>query len=336
MASVADPGALSRAAKSEALSLGFALAGITSADDLVEDEARYQEWLDRGDHAAMVYLEKKSTMRSRPRELLEGARSALCLAMPYSPSSTEPLPEGHGRVASYAWGRDYHNVIRKKLKKLVLKLTAELAPGSRALAFVDSGYLLERALARRAGLGFVGKNTMLISRRWGSNFFLSSILWTEELVPDEPIKPGCGSCRLCIDACPTGALAEPFRLDARRCLSYLTIEVRGEVPPGSPEKTSGWIFGCDECQTVCPYNRQGWPAVPAEFAPSSGPGPTLVLEDILGMDEATFRKLYSGTPLMRAKYEGMLRNAGRIRAEAAGQGGPVDVAPASPASDQEA
>jgi epoxyqueuosine reductase len=286
----------------------------------------------------MDYLARKPELRSRPGELLPGARSALCLATPYSPPSKELVPEGHGRVASYAWGRDYHNVLRKKLKKLVRIFTEQLAPGSRAMEFVDSGYLLERALARRAGLGFVGKNTMLISRRWGSYFFLSSILWTEELVPDEPVKPGCGSCRLCIDACPTGALVEPFRLDARRCLSYLTIEVRGAVPAGSPEKTGDWVFGCDECQIACPYNGRSWPSVGDEFSPAAGPGPTLPLTEIVAMDEATFRGRYSGTPLMRAKWEGMQRNARRILEERAVQGTAVDEGPASPASrdDQDA
>jgi len=314
--------ALSLRLKAEAYSLGFTLAGITSADPLLEDAERYGAWIREGRHGQMSYLERDFERRADPGRLLEGARSVLCLGIPHARPSREEPPPGHGRVAAYAWGRDYHNVLRKKLKKLVRIMSQELVPGSVARGFVDSGALLERAFSRRAGLGFIGKNTMLISRRWGSYFMLSAVLWTEALVEDTPAKPGCGSCRLCLDACPTGALDRPYQLDARRCLSYLTIEVRGERPEGSPKTGAGWVFGCDDCQTACPYNQQSWPAVPEAFQPGmgTGAGPSLSLEELGRMEEEEFRQRFEGTPLMRAKHAGMQRNARVLLEEQAEQG----------------
>jgi len=227
-----------------------------------------------------------------------------------SPNQTTRSP-GAGKVASYAWGRDYHKVIGKRLKRLAHRIEA-MAPGHHVRGFVDSGPILERAFARRAGLGFIGKNTMLIHRYWGSSFFLACLVTDLDLLEDEPVPRGCGQCTLCLDACPTGAFRGPFVLDSNRCLSYLTIEVRGDWPPGSPKDLHGWVFGCDECQSVCPYNRGEVPAVGAELASRSGIEPSMNLDEILRLNEVAFLERFQGSPLMRAKWRGLQRNARAI------------------------
>jgi epoxyqueuosine reductase len=319
-----------------ARSLGFERAGVTSAEPLLKEEQFLRSWLDEGRSGEMNYLERQPERRSRPAELLPVAKSVIALAMNYysermsgrgdertkesTPSSSAPplFPSAEGRIARYARGRDYHNVISKRLEAFARYLEA-LAPQERTKIFVDTGPLLERPLAERAGLGFIGKNTMLITKGLGSWVFLANVITTLELPPDAPDDRSCGECRLCIDACPTEAITEPFVLDARRCLSYLTIEHEGPVDPILRRKTEGWIFGCDICQEVCPHNTAVERArergsdrakeTTGNFF-SRSPAPSLRLAEILSIrHEPEFRSRFAGSPLLRAGRDGLVRSA---------------------------
>ena len=214
------------------------------------------------------------------------------------------------RIARYAWGKDYHKVLGKRLVALV-RYVEGLAPEVRCKAFVDTGPLLERALAQKAGLGFVGKNTMLITRGLGSWVFLAHVVTTLELPSDVPDRRTCGSCTLCIDACPTQALTEPYRLDARRCISYLTIESQSEIPQELRSHVGDWLFGCDVCQDVCPHNTRVPPTPIAEFQAEP---PDMKAEDILSIqNDAEFDRRFAGSPLKRAKRQGLQRNARAVK-----------------------
>ena len=224
--------------------------------------------------------------------------------------TVEPVPPGPGqtRVSRYAWGADYHEVLRRRLHKLA-DFHRRLVPGAGVRGVVDTAPLLEREFGRLAGLGWVGKNTLLIHPRLGSWFFLAALLSTEELVYDEPSTVGrCGSCRACLDACPTGALVEPYRLDARKCISYLTIELRDSVPAEFRAACGGRFFGCDACQEACPWNRRTPASVEPAFQPGPGMNPVTVAE-LVGLDEEAFRRRFRHTPLWRARRTGILRNA---------------------------
>jgi epoxyqueuosine reductase len=214
-----------------------------------------------------------------------------------------------GRVARYARGRDYHDVIPPRLRALAAAIVELCGPETKCRTFVDTGPLVDRAAAERAGLGFVGKNTCLLTGRYGSYVFLSAILTTAALPSDPFVTRDCGSCRACLNACPTGAFIAPRQLDATRCISYLTIEHRGAIPHALRPRIGDWVFGCDVCQEVCPWNRARSPTAHEEFAPQAGAGNTLDLAELLTLDEAAFRARFRGTPLMRTKRRGLLRNA---------------------------
>jgi len=288
-------------------SLGFEKTGVTSADPLERQESFFLQWLEEGRAGEMHYLEREPRRRARPADLLPGARSVIALAMRYgSEEAGSAVPEG--RVARYARGADYHRRIRKRLDAFV-RYAQALSPQAAFRTFVDTGPLLERGIAQRAGVGFVGKNTMLIARGLGSWVFLASVLTTLELPADAPDARSCGQCRLCIDACPTQAITAPYELDPRRCIAYLTIEADGAMDKELRGKTDGWIFGCDRCQEVCPHNAKGGSASMPDFAPGvQKPGPTLAEILSLQTDEA-FRARFAGTAFLRAGRSGMLRNA---------------------------
>ncbi len=250
----------------------------------------------------------------RQSRLLEGMphlKSVIVVATPYSSSRQAPTAVSSGRIARYAWGRDYHKVIQQRLRRLEAFIRQRSNSPVQLLRSVDKGPFPERVLAEAAGLGFFGKNSCLIRPKFGSFFLLGLLLTDLELAPDEPIHWDCGSCTLCLQACPTQALVRPYELDARRCIAYLTIEHRGETPEDLRPKMGDWLFGCDICQEVCPYNAReagAWP----EFSSSAGgvAGGFLPLQEILAIHtEEAFCKRFSGTPLMRAKREGLLRNA---------------------------
>jgi epoxyqueuosine reductase len=292
---------LTESVKALALELGFDLVAIGPADP-PEHGAALRRWVEAGHAATMGYLERRLEERLDPRRVLPGARSVLCVALNYYQG--EPADASWRPVARYAWGRDYHDVIAPRLERLAAHLAE--AGGARSRGYVDTGPVLERDLAARAGLGWVGKNTMLLHPRLGSWFFLGVLLTTAELARDAPLADRCGSCRACLDACPTGAFVAPYVLDARRCISYLTIEHRGDIDPDLQPAMAGWQFGCDICQDVCPWNRKAPTTAQAEFVPEAAyPG----AEAVSAMDDADFRRHFAGTPILRAKAAGMRRNA---------------------------
>ena len=292
---------LTESVKALALELGFDLVATGPADP-PEHGAALRRWVEAGHAATMGYLARRLEERLDPRRVLPGARSVLCVALNYYQG--EPADASWRPVARYAWGRDYHDVIAPRLERLAAHLAE--AGGARSRGYVDTGPVLERDLAARAGLGWVGKNTMLLHPRLGSWFFLGVLLTTAELASDAPLADRCGSCRACLDACPTGAFVAPYVLDARRCISYLTIEHRGDLDPDLQPSMAGWQFGCDICQDVCPWNRKTPPTAEADFVPEAAyPG----AEAVSAMDDADFRRHFAGTPILRAKAAGMRRNA---------------------------
>jgi epoxyqueuosine reductase len=296
--------------KQRAAELGFALVGITGAEPFPVDEARILDWLRDGHNAGMAWMTAPRTRQScHPDDLLPGARSLIVVAASYVGEVPEARAEGtRGRVARYARGQDYHDVLRARLLDLADGLRDLGGPETRSRVFVDSSPLPERAAAVRAGLGFVGKNTNLLTGKVGSWLLLGAVLTTVPLEHDAPVQRDCGQCRLCLDACPTGALPAPYLLDANRCISYLTIEHRGPLPIDLRPALGDHVFGCDICQDVCPWNRaeraSGWPEFQgtAEAARPS-------LAGLLALDDAAFRERYRRTPVWRTKRRGLLRNA---------------------------
>ena len=324
--------------KGAAREAGFDVVGITSASPLASDDDRYREWCDAGFAAGMEYMTRRPDLPAHPGRLVPRARSIITLAVNYYVESSEFQHEGRfGRVARYAWGLDYHDVIKPGLAALAATIETLAGRPLHARCFVDAVPLLERAVAARAGLGFVGKNTNLLNPRRGSWFFLAEILLDLELPFEEPqTAVSCGTCHRCLDNCPTDAFVGPYRLDSRRCISYLTIEHKGAIPHDLRSGLGEWIFGCDACQEmrpgasrhaalpvisrgqselVCPFNRFATSTHWREFHPSAGTGPRLDLVQVLSIssDEA-FRRRFKGTPLLRPKRRGLLRNAAVVAA----------------------
>jgi len=324
-----------------ALSLGFDLAATMPVAP-PRYGAEFMAWLEAGHHGEMAYLAERAALRLAPARLLDGARTMIVLAANYNPG---PPPPGwddpmRGRIARYAWAPDYHDVIKPRLYALDAFIRQRTGRETLGKACVDTAPLLERDFAEQAGLGFLGRNTCLITPGLGSWTFLAALLVPEDLdagraVTDArlnrfpassfqlPASPGCGACTRCLTACPTQAFTGPHSLDARRCISYLTIELRGSIPLELRPLMGNWVFGCDVCQAVCPYNRHAPPAqnltYPAERDRVAPP-----LADLLALDEAGFRARFRGTPLMRAKRRGLVRNA----CVAAGNSGDASLIPA--------
>jgi epoxyqueuosine reductase len=291
---------------------GFELAGIAVASPS-EDFERFQAWRDEGLAGDMTYLtDHRGDLRSDPRNLLPSAQSILCVGKLYNTPhsySTDLNDSDRGWISRYAWGADYHKLMRRGLELLVEQIGALHAEPFEWRICVDTAPLLERSYARAAGLGWIGKNTCLINQQEGSWFFLGELLLSIPLAPDLPAPERCGTCRRCIDACPTEAIVplgdDQWRLDARLCISYLTIEKRGAIPRELAEKTANHVFGCDICQDVCPWNRRApvtgdAPFQPSQFAP--------LLEELAGLTEEDFRSIFRHTAVWRTKYVGFLRN----------------------------
>ncbi len=276
---------------------GFSRVGIAAATTPPHD-ADFRQWLAEGRHGSMAYLEKTRDLRRDPETLLPGARSVVVLAFPYSTAEPES-PDG-ARTARYALSEDYHRTLRSKCESLVAEWKGRTGIAMRHRVCVDSAPLAERDFAVAAGIGWIGKNGMVLHEE-GSYFLLCEILVDAELPFDVPVFERCGSCTRCLDACPTSAFLRPGVLDATRCLSYWTIEQRGPIPPDIVSKMGGWIFGCDVCQEVCPYNT----AVELERNDRAAPG----LSEVLDMRSAEWKRRYRDTPLSRAGLAGMKRNA---------------------------
>jgi len=294
---------LSIAIKRQAYALGFDACGIASVQAEADDG--FDAWLDAGFHADMAWMERTRDIRQQVSLKVPGAQSVVVLAKYYYRADAVPAPDAP-RIARYAWSRDYHRALAKPLKQLAAHI-AELCPGAQQYASTDSGPVRERVWAARAGLGWNGRNGLLIHPEFGSWCFLATIITTAKLTPDTPIPERCGSCCACIEACPTDAIIADRTVDSRRCISYHTIENRGEIPTEIAERTSGWIFGCDICQEVCPWNNipreNAGIEIRAEFA-------SLDPDALADISDEAFRRFFSGTPVMRAKREGICRNAG--------------------------
>jgi epoxyqueuosine reductase len=309
--------------KQRANELGFELVGIAPAAP-ADGFDRLRAWLDQGCAGEMTYMHRHALARRHPSSVLPQVHSVVMVGMNYLASGGRQSPDamrygmhqgadaprspGHGMVARYAQGEDYHIVLRRRLNQLLTWVQQEV-PGCSGRGVVDTAPLLERDFARRAGLGWFGKNTMLINKRLGSYFFLGALLLDVELRPDPAHTAAhCGTCTACLDACPTQAFLEPGLLDARRCISYLTIELKGPITRELRPAMGDWVFGCDICQEVCPWNHKAPPATEPAFQPRPDLE-CLDLEELLGLSEEEFRRRFRGTALMRAKRRGVLRNA---------------------------
>jgi epoxyqueuosine reductase len=294
--------ALTQAVKARALEAGFDWVAVGPAGP-AEHAGRFEAWLDAGYAGGMDYLARTRRERGDPEALLPGCRAVVAVALAYGPRDDDPSWAG---VSRYARGADYHDLMRPRLAAIADYLGQAGGPGVLSRLAVDTSAVLERDLAARAGLGWIGKNTNLIAPGGGSYFFIGIVLTTAALVPDGPMADHCGSCTACLDACPTGAFVGPWVLDARRCLAYLTIEHRGDVPDELKPAMGDWLFGCDVCQEVCPWNRKAPPAREPRLAPAA---PLPALEALLEMDEAAFRARFRGSAMSRAKRAGLSRNA---------------------------
>jgi epoxyqueuosine reductase len=296
--------------KAKAAEIGFADCGIARADAAPKTAERLREWLADGRHGSMLWMEERAHHRERPAGLWPEVRSVISLGMSYAPH-TDPLAlagQGEiGRISTYAQGQDYHDVMKRRLKELARWLVAE-APGADLKVFVDTAPVMEKPLAEAAGLGWQGKHTNLVSRGHGSWLFLGAIYTTLELAPDAPVRTTCGSCDACQAACPTDAFPAPYQLDARRCISYLTIELKGPIPHEFREGIGNRIYGCDDCLAVCPWNKFAHAAqANLAFTPRAElTAPALA--DLLALDDAGFREVFSGSPIKRIGRDRMVRN----------------------------
>ncbi|MGN6235956.1 tRNA epoxyqueuosine(34) reductase QueG [Dyella sp.] len=309
-ATAIDYVALARSIKQWAGELGFSDAGISGVD-LARDEQHLQQWLDDEHHGEMDYMARHGTKRSRPQELEPGTQRVISVRMDYAPpdirNAWSVLENGElGYVSRYTLGRDYHKLMRQRLQRLAERIRAQVGDfGHRA--YVDSAPVLEKALARNAGLGWIGKHTVLIHRRAGSYFFLGELYTDLPLPVDTPASEHCGSCRRCIDVCPTRAIVAPYRLDARRCISYLTIELRGSIPEEFRKPMGNRIFGCDDCQLICPWNKFAQVTAEPDFAPRHQLDGARLTE-LFGWSEEEFLRRTEGMAIRRTGYEGWLRN----------------------------
>jgi epoxyqueuosine reductase len=298
---------LAQALKAEAQRLGFDACGISKAERLDPEAQRLEQWLHEGRHGTMQWMENHFDKRVDPRLLVDGARSVISVIHTYYQPVDSPSTEATGRISRYAWGDDYHEVLKEKLFALYAWLEEQAGEVS-GRAFVDSAPVMDKAWAARSGLGWIGKSTMLLNRSLGSYFFVGELIVDVPLPPDGPVPDFCGSCTRCIDACPTGALDAPYQIDAERCISYLTIEHRGaELPEGMDSEISNWIFGCDVCQEVCPWNKFARPTREPRFLPRPGVTDT-ELREWVELDLEAFRQRFRKSPVKRTKYEGFQRN----------------------------
>lgn len=304
-----DRNSLSLAVKEEAQRLGFALVGISSVHPTPHGQS-FAEWLRKGLGGELGYLQRTEELRRDPRKLVPWANSVISVGMNYyHPLPRPALPEaGRGWISRYAWGDDYHDLMRRRLEALLEKIQEIFPEPVTGKAFVDSGPVLERDVASVSGIGWIGKNTHLISPQSGSWFFLGELFVSaDDLAYDRPIRDRCGQCDLCLKACPTGAFAGPYQLDARRCISYLTIELKGAIPRHLRSLIGNHIFGCDICQEVCPYNVKARATAEEAFSPRDG----LYLPELvsfLSLDDEEFHARFRGSPVLRSKRRGFLRN----------------------------
>ncbi len=292
--------------KEQALDLGFSFVGVAKAGFMEPEARRLEDWLNKGYQGQMGYLENHFDKRVDPTKLVPGAQSVVSLVYNYFPVQKLEVPDAP-KLARYAYGQDYHFVVKNKLRELLERLREHIG-AVEGRCFVDSAPVLERDWARRAGVGWVGKNTMLIHPRAGSFFFLAELIIDLPLVPDGPLKDYCGTCTRCIDACPTDAIAEEgYEMDGSKCISYLTIELKEAIPEEFQGKMEDWMFGCDICQEVCPWNRFSSPHAEPAFAPHPDLA-TMTRQDWEEITEETFRRVFKKSAVKRSKFAGLQRN----------------------------
>lgn len=298
---------ISHRIKSKALDLGFTRIGIAKAEPLDEETEHLQTWLGRGYHGTMDWMARSIDKRTDPRNIVPGARSVICVALNYYTPAQHSTEPGVGKISRYAWGDDYHDILMEKLKLLWAWMQEEF-PGVDGRYYVDTGPVMDKVWAQRAGIGWIAKHTNVITQDHGSWVFLGELITTLELDYDSPATDHCGSCTLCIEACPTGAIVEPYVVDSNRCISYLTIEHRGEIVGEVKDHFENWIYGCDICQDVCPWNHKFSTAADEErFNPRPG-NVSPNLEEWKGMAQEEFSSRFKGSPIKRTKREGMTRN----------------------------
>lgn len=291
--------------KNEASRLGFLSCGISKADLLENEAPKLEQWLNQGRHGTMSYMENHFDKRLDPRLLVPGAKSVISLLLNYHTEQVQTDPEAP-KISTYAYGMDYHFVIKEKLKNLMHFIHMEIGEVE-GRVFVDSAPVMDKAWAAKSGLGWVGKNTNLISKKAGSFFFIAELIIDLELEYDLPSTDHCGSCTACIDACPTEALIQPYQIDGSKCISYLTIELKESIPSEFHNKMDNWAFGCDVCQTVCPWNRFSQPHTEPNFEPHQDLL-SLTKKEWEEMTEEVFSSVFKNSAVKRTKYEGLKRN----------------------------
>ncbi len=291
--------------KKTALHLGFSFVGIAKAQQLDDEARRLEEWLNRGFHGEMSYMENHFDKRIDPTKLVEGAKSVVTLMYNYHNDTPQTDPTAP-KISQYAYGKDYHYVVKDKLKMLLQTINEEIGE-VHGRCFVDSAPVLERDWAKHGGVGWVGKNTLLINKQQGSYFFLAELIIDLELTPDAPIKDYCGTCTRCIDACPTDAIVEPYLVDGSKCISYFTIELKNAIPNEVKGKFENWMFGCDICQQVCPWNRFSKRHNEPQFEPHPNLL-TMTKGDWEDITEEVFRELFRRSAVKRTKFKGLKRN----------------------------
>lgn len=298
--------------KQRALDHGFQYCGISKAEFLEEEARPLENWLEKGFQGKMGYMNNYFDLRLDPRKLVPGAKSVISLMYNYYPKESLS-PSDEYQIARYAYGEDYHTVIKEKLSSFSRDLQSAIGDFS-GRVFVDSAPVMERVWGRKSGLGWIGKNSLLLNREWGSYFFLAELILDVELAYDGPVKDYCGSCMACMDACPTEAIPAPYQVDASKCISYFTIELKEDIPADVNGKLGNWIFGCDICQEVCPWNRFSKPHSEARFDPS---------DEMKGMNKAAWKELteevfesiFKKSPLKRTGFKGMKRNIAFVSPE---------------------
>ena len=292
--------------KSKAAELGFFHCGFSKADFLEEEAPRLELWLKRNFQGKMSYMENHFDKRLDPRLLVEGSNTVISLLLNYSPTETQKDADTP-KISKYAYGEDYHFVIKDKLKELIRFLQDEIGEVN-GRAFVDSAPVMDKVWAKKSGLGWIGKNTNLIHPKEGSFFFIAELITDLKIEPDGPIKDYCGTCTRCIDACPTEAIVKPYVVDGSKCISYLTIELKDEIiPKGFAGKMDNWMFGCDVCQDVCPWNRFAKATTEERFQPALSLL-DLTKSDWENLEEETFQKLFKNSAVKRTKFSGLKRN----------------------------
>lgn len=287
--------------------LGFELVGFSPAIELTNETLKLQKWLDSGYQAGMKYMERNTERRKNVKEILSTAKSVISLGLNYYTSEEYSGEKSKGKVSRYAWGKDYHLIIWKKLDELI-KLLKKINPAFEAISYVDTGPLMDKAWAVNSGLGWLGKHSNVINRNYGSWFFIANIICNTEFNYSAAEVDHCGSCTACIDECPTSAIVSDYVVDANKCISYLTIENKGDIPEKFKDKFDNWIFGCDICQDVCPWNKKFSKLTNVNEFINVGNG-ELSLEEIKNMSRVEFKRRFKDSPILRAKLKGLLRNA---------------------------